>query len=88
MENVFCSLELELETYINFVWIVNEMTFYKISHYAERAEQTIFFHLDRIIAWLNEVATVAHNNTSRCFRRFGKKQSQNYCLKAKPWMET
>ena len=24
-----------------------------------------FFHLDRVIAWLNEVATVAHNNTSR-----------------------
>ena len=22
------------------------------------------FHLDRVIAWLNEVATVAHNNTS------------------------
>ena len=31
---------------------------------------TIFFHLDRVIAWLNEVATVAHNNTSR---RLGKK---------------
>ena len=29
-----------------------------------------FFHLDRVIAWLNEIATVAHNNTSR---RFGKK---------------
>ena len=29
-----------------------------------------FFHLDRIIAWLNEVATVAHNNSSR---RLGKK---------------
>ena len=28
-----------------------------------------FFHLDRVIAWLNEVATVAHNNTSR---RLGK----------------
>ena len=27
-------------------------------------------HLDRVIAWLNEVATVAHNNTSR---RLGKK---------------
>ena len=26
---------------------------------------TTFFHLDRVIAWLNEVATVAHNNTSR-----------------------
>ena len=24
-----------------------------------------FFHLDRVIAWLNEVATVVHNNTSR-----------------------
>ena len=30
----------------------------------------VFFHLDRVIAWLNEVATVAHNNTSR---RLGKK---------------
>ena len=29
-----------------------------------------FFHLDRVIAWLDEVATVAHNNTSR---RLGKK---------------
>ena len=29
-----------------------------------------FFHLDRIIAWLDEVAKVAHNNTSR---RLGKK---------------
>ena len=24
-----------------------------------------FFHLDRVIAWLNEIATVAHNNSSR-----------------------
>ena len=23
-----------------------------------------FFHLDRVIAWLDEVAKVAHNNTS------------------------
>ena len=29
-----------------------------------------FFHLDRVIPGLNEVATVAHNNTSR---RLGKK---------------
>ena len=29
-----------------------------------------FFHLDRVIAWLHEVATVAHNNTSW---RLGKK---------------
>ena len=29
-----------------------------------------FFHLDRVIAWLDEVAKVAHNNTSR---RLGKK---------------
>ena len=28
-----------------------------------------FFHLDRVIAWLDEVAKVAHNNTSR---RLGK----------------
>ena len=32
---------------------------------------TIFFHLDQVIAWLNEVATVAHNNTSR---RLGKQK--------------
>ena len=43
-----------------------------------------FFHLDCIIAWLNEVATVAHNNTSG---RLGKK-SQNYYLRAKPSMRT
>ena len=24
-----------------------------------------FFHLDRVIAWLDEVAKVVHNNTSR-----------------------
>ena len=30
-----------------------------------------FFHLDRVIAWLDEVAKVAHNNTSR---RLGKKK--------------
>ena len=35
-----------------------------------KACYNFFFHLDRIIAWLNEVATVAHNNTSR---RLGKK---------------
>ena len=29
-----------------------------------------FFSLDRVIAWLDEVATVAHNNTSR---RLGEK---------------
>ena len=28
------------------------------------------FHLDRVIAWLDQVAKVAHNNTSR---RLGKK---------------
>ena len=35
-----------------------------------KACYNVFFHLDRVIAWLNEVATVAHNNTSR---RLGKK---------------
>ena len=35
-----------------------------------KACYNFFFHLDRVIAWLNEVATVAHNNTSR---RLGKK---------------
>ena len=44
-----------------------------------------FFFSPRVIAWLNEVTMVAHNNTSR---RFGKKKFQNYCLRAKPWMET
>ena len=34
---------------------------------------TIFFHLDRVIAWLYEVATVAHNNTSR---HLGKKNQR------------
>ena len=29
-----------------------------------------FFHPDRVIAWLDEVAKVAHNNTSR---RLGEK---------------
>ena len=29
-----------------------------------------FFHLDRVIVWLDEVAKVAHNNTSQ---RLGKK---------------
>ena len=29
--------------------------------------------VDRVIAWLNEVATVAHNNTSR---RLGKKNTE------------
>ena len=44
-----------------------------------------FFHLDRVIAWLDEVAKVAHNNTSR---RLGKKKSQKYYLRAKLWMRT
>ena len=30
-----------------------------------------FFHLDRVIAWLDEVAKVAHNNTSRSELNFG-----------------
>ena len=32
--------------------------------------ELITFFSPRVIAWLNEVATVAHNNTSQ---RFGKK---------------
>ena len=43
-----------------------------------------FFLLDRVIAWLDEVAKVAHNNTSQ---RLGKK-SKNCYLRAKPWMRT
>ena len=50
-----------------------------------KPELITFLFSPRVIAWLNEVATVAQNNTSR---RFGKKKSQNYCLRAKPWMET
>ena len=50
----------------------------------KRRAATIFFHLDRVIAWLNEVATVAHNNTSR---RLGKKITE-LLLRAKPWMRT
>ena len=34
-----------------------------------------FFHLDGVIAWLDEVAKVAHNNTSR---RLGKKITELY----------
>ena len=30
-----------------------------------KACYNFFFHLDRVIAWLNEIATVAHKNTSR-----------------------
>ena len=37
---------------------------------SKEEQRQFFFHLDRVIAWLNEVATVAHNNTSR---RLGKK---------------
>ena len=35
-----------------------------------KAYYNFFFHPKRVIAWLNEVAMVAHNNTSR---RLGKK---------------
>ena len=34
-------------------------------------------HLDRVIAWLNEIATVAHNNTSR---RLALNEKINYKL--------
>ena len=45
---------------------------YGVKRRAETDESLLqfFFHLDRVIAWLNEVATVARNNTSR---RLGKK---------------
>ena len=40
-----------------------------------------FFYLDRVIAWLDEVATVTQANV-------WVKISQNYYLRAKPWMRT
>ena len=36
-----------------------------------KPELITFFFSPHVIAWLNEVATVAHNNTTS--RRFGKK---------------
>ena len=30
-----------------------------------KACYNFFFHLDRVIAWLNEVATVTHNNNRK-----------------------
>ena len=40
----------------------------------------IFFHLDRVIAWLDEVATVTQADV-------WVKKSQNYYLRAKPLNE-
>ena len=38
-----------------------------------KARYNFFFHLDRVIVWLNEVATVAHNNTRQ---RLGKRNTE------------
>ena len=43
-----------------------------------------------VTAWLNENSTVAHNNwkTRTTQTNISVKKSENYCLKAKPWMGT